>query len=125
LPDIEIRSNDIEISYEVSDSSVKQARDLRVFLKNNSKEFKKVTFIVDNSPNFVITGSVKKKVLIYPNERKELSFCIIPLYYGNLKLPPFKVIEESINYNSNQTESDKKQIYLIPDLMSVSGISGN
>lgn len=126
LPDIEIKRNDIEISYTTSDIITgKNTIDLVVKIRNNSKEFKRITFIIDNSFNFMITGPVKKKVLIYPNDFKELAFSLIPLYYGSLKLPPFKVIEDIINPSSNISEGDKKSIYFVPDMINITENLGN
>lgn len=125
LPDIEIKSNDIEVTYDIQGPEGKNPRELKIMLNNSSKEFKKVTFILENSPNFVINGPVKKRVLIYPKERKELIFSVLPLYYGNLKLPPFKLIEDTINPGTPQPEAEKKQVILVPDTISVVGVPGN
>jgi len=122
LPEIEFKGNELEISYTTSDDwTAKSQIELKVKISNKSKEFKKVLFIIDNSTNFLVTGPVKKKVLVYPNDSKELNFFLIPLCYGNLKLPPFKVVEENINPGTTSAESEKKAIYFVPDLINISG----
>lgn len=122
MPDIQIRKNDLEIDYTTSDIiSGKNNVDLVVKLKNISEEFKRITFVIDNSHNFLISGPVRKKVLIYPNEIKDIVFYLIPLYYGNLKLPPMKIIEESINPTSNNQDSDLKSLYFVPEMINITG----
>ena len=119
LPEIELKDNNLLISYSTSDRLVgKNPFELKVKISNLAREFKKVTFIIDNSTNFMICGPVKKKILIYPNNFKELTFYLIPLYFGNLKLPSFKVIEESVN-SVIISESDKNSNYFIPDFIKI------
>ena len=126
FPDLQIKKSDLEISYTTGDLIPgKNTIDLSVKIKNHSEEFKKMTFVVDNSMNFLIAGPVRKKVLIYPNDTKELMFYLIPLFYGNLKLPPMKIIEESINSISNTQEADLKSMYFVPEMINITGNIGN
>lgn len=126
FPDLQIKKSDLEISYSTGDIIPgKNTIDITVRIKNISEEFKKITFVVDNSMNFLISGPVRKKVLIYPYDTKELMFYLIPLYYGNLKLPPMKIIEESINPISSNQEADLKSIYYVPDMINITGNIGN
>jgi hypothetical protein len=126
FPDLQIKKSDLEISYTTGDLIPgKNTIDLSVKIKNNSEEFKKMSFVVDNSVNFLIAGPVRKKVLIYPNDTKELMFYLIPLYYGNLKLPPMKIIEESINPISSTQEADLKSMYFVPEMINITGNIGN
>ena len=121
LPEIELKDNDVKISYTTGDIRPgKNQFDLNIRVANSSKEFKKVSFIIDNSPNFMIAGPVRKKILIYPNDFKDLKFSLFPLLFGNLKLPSFKVIEDSINTTSI-SETDKKSNYFIPDFINIKG----
>ena len=94
LPDINVKKYDIELNYEIEKIlNNKSPCKFKINLINKSKEFRKILFLIDNSPYFVVSGQVKKKILFYPDEEKELIFTIIPLSYGKLKLPPFKIME--------------------------------
>ena len=122
LPDIELKQNDLEISYSTVDKiNGKSQFDMKVRITNHSNEFKKVILVIDNTTNFVVNGLVRKKILIYPKDNKEIIFGLIPLFYGNLKLPPIKVIEYNINSTFTNLENEKKSIYFVPELVNVSG----
>ena len=122
LPDIELKENDLDISYLTVDKiNGKTQFDLKVRINNNLNEFKKVVLVMDNTANFVVTGLVRKKILIYPKNSKEIVFGLIPLFYGNLKLPPFKVIEYNLNSTVTNLENEKKSIYFVPEHVNVTG----
>jgi hypothetical protein len=119
LPEIDVKKYDIEMTYEVQNIvAEKSAVSFKVNLKNDSQEFRKLLFLIDNSPNFVLTGNVKKKLMLYPEEEKQIVFDMIPLSYGKLKLPPFKVMEFPLNTNY---ENKVYSIYYLPDYLLVKG----
>lgn len=121
LPDVNIKNFDVALDYKVPQSiSTKQEIELKINVINNTNEFKKLVFLIDTSANYVTSGQVKKKLLLYPNEIKELILPLIPIYYGRLKLPLFKIMEfplASTNY-----ENKIYSVYMVPEFVLVNGI---
>jgi hypothetical protein len=84
-----------------------------ITLKNNSSEFKRLVFMVDTSNNYLTSGQVKKKLLLYPLEEKELNLSLIPVTFNKLKPPPFKIMEFPLANTSY--ENKIYSIYYLPD----------
>jgi hypothetical protein len=120
LPDVNLKKFDVALEYTVPHSiSTKQEIELKININNNTNEFKKLVFLIDTSANYVTSGQVKKKLLLYPNENKELILPLIPVYYGKLKLPLFKIMEfplASTNY-----ENKIYSVYMVPEYVLVNG----
>ena len=84
-----------------------------ITLKNFSHEFKRLVFMVDTSNNYLTSGQVKKKLLLYPLEERELNLYLIPVTFNKLKPPPFKIMEFPL---ANTTYENKVySIYYLPD----------
>jgi hypothetical protein len=119
LPDIDTKKYEITMKYEMENIVAdKSSVAFKVNIRNNSQEFRKILFLIDNSPNFVIAGNVKKKLLLYPEEDKEIIFDMIPLSFGKLKLPPFKIMEFPL---VGGYENKIYSIYYLPDYLLVKG----
>jgi hypothetical protein len=120
LPELDAKSYDVSLEYSIpKEISLKKQIDQAISITNKSAEFKKISFLIDHSPNFVLSGLVKKRLILYPQETKVISISMIPLSYGKLKLPPFKIME----YPLISSSSDNKinSIYTLPDYIIVKG----
>jgi hypothetical protein len=120
LPEIDAKRYDINLDYSIPrEVLLKKPIEQVISVTNSSDEFKKISFLIDHSPNFVLSGLVKKRLVLYPNETREINISMIPLSYGKLKLPPFKIME----YPLIGSTSDNKinSIYTLPDYIIVKG----
>ena len=84
-----------------------------ITLKNESDEFRRIVFMIDTSMNYLTSGHVKKKLILYPKEIKELSLSLIPVTFSCIKLPPFKIMEFPLA--NNTYENKIYSIYYLPD----------
>jgi hypothetical protein len=84
-----------------------------ITLKNNSDEFRRIVFMIDTSMNYLTSGQVKKKLILYPKENKEVNLSLIPLTFSCNKLPPFKIMEFPLA--NNTYENKIYSIYYLPD----------
>ena len=104
LPEIDIKSFDILMECEYAKQiRNKEVLPMKIHIKNTSNEFKKIVFLIDNSPNFIVSGSIKKKLMFYPLQSQTLSLNLIPLSFGKIKIPPFKIMEfplSSVGYDN-------------------------
>lgn len=120
LPEIDVKKFEIILDYEIPKTlNCKKEIQFKILIHNLSEEFKKIVFLIDNSPNFTTSGNVKKKLVIYPDETKDITLSIIPLSYGRLKLPPFKIMEFPLA--STSYENKIYSIYYLPDHIQVNG----
>lgn len=84
-----------------------------ITISNNSDEFRRIVFMIDTSMNYLTSGQVKKKIILYPNEVKELNLSLIPITLTCNKLPPFKIMEFPLA--NNTYENKVYSIYYLPD----------
>ncbi len=120
LPEIHAKEFEVNLNYSIPKAPhTKEEIFFDIYIKNNSEDFKKILFLVDTSTNFVCSGSVKKKLVLYPSESKLMRLPLVPIYYGKLKLPPFKIMEFPLMGNSNY-ENKIYSIYYIPESISIS-----
>jgi len=84
-----------------------------ITLKNESEEFRRIVFMIDTSMNYLTSGHVKKKLILYPKEIKELSLSLIPVTFSCNKLPPFKIMEFPLA--NNTYENKIYSIYYLPE----------
>jgi hypothetical protein len=120
LPELDAKQYDINLNYSIGkEITLKKPIELTINVTNTSSEFKKISFLIDHSPAFVLSGLVKKRLILYPQENKSINISMIPLAYGKLKLPPFKIME----YPLIGSTSDNKinSIYTLPDYILVKG----
>lgn len=104
LSDIDSKQFDIQFNCEyIKSVKNKEIIPFKINLTNNTDDFKKIVFLIDNSSNFIISGPLKKKLLFYPLENKTIILKLIPLSFGKLKVPPFKIMEfpvSSVGYDN-------------------------
>jgi hypothetical protein len=119
FPDVNVKSFEMTLDYDIPRFlREKTETPLKVYIKNKSEEYKRVIFLIDTSSHFAMSGSVNKKLLLYPKETKAITLPLIPISYGKLKLPLFKVMDypmASTNY-----ENKIYSIYKIPEFLQVS-----
>lgn len=118
FPDVHVKRFDVGLEYDIPRTiHFSQEMAMQIFIKNNTEEFKRILFLIDTSTNFVTSGSVKKKLLLCPGESKTLTLPLIPIFYGKLKLPPFKIMEFPLA--SNSYDNKIYSVYYIPDAVNV------
>lgn len=118
LPEINIKNYDVALSYSIPQTITQESvTTFKILINNTTEEFKRIVFLIDNSNNFVTSGFVKKKILLYPNEVKELVLNLIPISYGRLKLPLFKIMEYPLP--STNYENKIYSVYYVPDSISL------
>ena len=119
LPDLHVKPFDISLSYEIPKSICdKTETQMKILIKNISDEYKRLVFLIDTSSQFVMSGSVNKKLLLSPAELKTLTLAMIPANFGKLKLPLFKVMVYPLA--STNYENKIYSIYKIPEFLQVS-----
>jgi hypothetical protein len=120
LPHLDCKKFDVNLEYKIPTSiQNKDSVIFKVILTNMSEEFKKVVFLVDNSSHFVSSGVFKKKFVLYPDDSKEIEVALLPLSYGKLKLPPFKIMEFPLA--SNSYDNKICSIYYLSEYLQVNG----
>ena len=118
LPDLNVKLFDVVLKYDIPRSvSNKNEFELKIIISNQTEEYKRIVFLTDTSINFVISGFVKKKILISPLEEKYIVLNLMPLAYGKLKLPPFKIMEYPLGNNSYDNKI--YSIYNNPDSIQI------
>ena len=118
---VDIKQFDITLNYTSPGTfKGKVPKEYEIIVKNESSSFKKLIFMIDvTGINFVISGDINKKFIIYPNETKSIKVYLLPLFYGKLKLPSFKFMEYP--FNSEKWENKKMSVYTFPDYVLVTG----
>jgi len=117
LLEVDIKHYDISLAYKSPGCfKGKIAQEYHVYVTNKSSNFKKLIFLIETGSagsNFIISGNINKKFIIYPNETKTFVLNLIPLYYGKLKLPSFKFMEYV--FNTEKWDNKKMSVYTFPD----------
>lgn len=94
----------------------------KISIKNKTKEFKRINFLIDNSAQDVIlSGPIRIKAMLYPEDQHTIDINIVPLVYGNIKLPSFKVIESYFKTDEKKAVKEEKKYshYFISDIIKV------
>lgn len=114
IPEYNMKAFDIDLGYSIPKNiKNKENFDLKILIKNNSEEAKRIMLLIDNTQYFIINGRVKERIILNSKENLEKSFNLIPLNFGKLKLPAFKIME--FPYESNNFENKIYSIYYLPD----------
>ena len=118
IPEYNIKLFDVDLSYSIPKSICnKEKFELRIKIRNQSEEAKRFMLLVDNTQYFIVNGRVKEKLILKKDQGVEKVFNLIPLNFGRLKLPAFKISEfpfESSNYD-NKIYS----IYYLPECVQI------
>ena len=95
-----------------------QPNKMKAIICNTTSEIRRIHFLIDNSlPWFLIGGATKNKAIITPYQSAEFEFDIIPLSYGYIRLPIFKVTEFGFTYDDKKNLIEAKifSAYYNPD----------
>ena len=114
LPDYNFKGFDIELVYSIPKNiKMKENFDFNIFIKNKTQGFKRLMLLIDNTQYFIINGRVKERIVLKGNEDVVKVFNLIPLNFGKLKLPAFKIMEYP--YDSSNYDNKNYSIYYFPD----------
>jgi hypothetical protein len=114
IPEYNIKSFDVDLSYSLTKNiKNKEKFDFKIIIKNQGDEPKRLMLLIDNTQYFIISGRVKEKICLNINQILEKTFNLIPLNYGRLKLPAFKITE--FPYESTSYDNKIYSIYYLPD----------
>ena len=105
FPFIMVNNLELDYKYEINMNEKKEIL-LDITVENNTKKNKKIIFFIEkgNEINFMISGKIKQSKNIRGGENIHFKYILIPLKFGELKLPSLKIWEMSLNINSK----DKK-----------------
>ena len=105
FPFIIVNNLELDYKYEINMNEQKEIL-LNIKVENHTKKNKKIIFFIENGNeiNCMISGKVKQSKNIRAEESINFVYKLIPLQYGELKLPSLKIWEMSLNINSK----DKK-----------------
>ena len=105
FPFIIVNKLELDYKYEINMNEKKEIL-LNIKVENHTKKNKKIIFFIENGNeiNCMISGKVKQSKNIRAEESINFVYKLIPLQYGELKLPSLKIWEMSLNINSK----DKK-----------------
>ena len=119
FPDIIIKKFELELNYtyEIKDDII----DYNIMIKNKINKPKRIVFMVDKitSLNYFMSGINKRIFYLKGNEEIEINLKLIFIEKGNIKLPPFKIVE--FNFNSDGTKHEDKlySYYYYPDYLNI------
>lgn len=123
LPKIGFKQYEIELNLILEDSLVfNKPNIIKISMQNNTSEFKRVHYLIDNSQQTIIVqGTTKRKTLLHPFEIKEIEHVVIPLVFGFAALPLFKVIEYGFGLDDkkNMIETKRYSIYYLPKTVKI------
>jgi hypothetical protein len=119
FPDVNVKTFELSLDYDIPRVlTEKNETPLKIFIKNKTDEYKRVIFLIDTCSQLAMSGNVNKKLLLHPKETKSITLPLIPICYGKLKLPIFKVMEYPMA--STNFENKIYSIYKIPEFLQVS-----
>lgn len=114
IPEYNIKSFDVDLSYSLpKDIRNKEKFDFKIKIRNQGDEPKRFMLLIDNTQYFIISGRVKEKICLNSNQTVEKIFNLVPLNFGRLKLPAFKISE--FPYESTSYDNKIYSIYYLPD----------
>lgn len=79
-------------------------------IKNITSDLKRVHLLVDNTnPSLLISGPKKRKFIVFPYQNYEVEYFFIPILYGSIRLPVFKVTSFSYKYDEKNVLFENKE----------------
>ena len=105
FPYIMVNKLELDYKYEIEQNEQKEIL-INIKVENHTKNCKKLIFFIEsgNEINCMISGKVKQCKNIRAEESAKFVYKLIPLQFGELKLPSLKIWEMNLNTNSK----DKK-----------------
>jgi hypothetical protein len=114
IPVYNIKSFDVDLSYSLPKNiKNKEKFDFKITIKNQGDEPKRFMLLIDNTQYFIVSGRVKEKICLNSNQIVEKIINLIPLNFGRLKLPAFKISE--FPYETTTYDNKIYSIYYLPD----------
>ena len=118
FPYIIINNLELDYNYDIKKKKKKEII-LNIKVENRTKKNKKIIFFIENGNeiNCMISGKVKQSKNIRAEESINFIYKLIPLQYGELKLPSLKIWE--INTNTNSKDKKICSHYYFPQKIKV------
>ena len=118
FPYIIINNLELDYNYDINMNEKKEII-LNIKVENRTKKNKKIIFFIENGNeiNCMISGKVKQSKNIRAEESINFIYKLIPLQYGELKLPSLKIWE--INTNTNSKDKKICSHYYFPQKIKV------
>ena len=98
FPSIMVNNLELSYKYDINMNEKKEIL-LNITVENSTKKNKKIIFFIEkgNEINFMISGKIKQSKNIRGGENIHFRYILIPLKFGELKLPSLKIWEMSLN----------------------------
>ena len=103
FPYIMINKLELDYNYKINMNDKKEII-IDIKVDNHTKKNKKIMFFIENGDeiNCMISGKIKQCKNIRAEESANFIYKLIPLQYGELKLPSIKIWEMSLNTNAKE-----------------------
>ena len=118
FPYIIINKLELDYKYEIDINEDKEII-INIKVENHTKKCKKIIFFLENGDeiNCMISGKVKQYKNIRAEESAKFVYKLIPLQYGEMKLPSLKIWE--MNFNANAKDKKICSHYYFPQKIKV------
>ena len=118
FPYIIINKLELDYKYEIEMNEKKEIL-INIKVENHTKKCKKIIFFIEsgNEINCMISGKVKQYKNIRAEESAKFVYKLIPLQYGEMKLPSLKIWE--MNFNTNSKDKKICSHYYFPQKIKV------
>ena len=105
FPYIMVNKLELDYKYDIEQNEQKEIL-INIKVENHTKNCKKLIFFIESGDeiNCMISGKIKQSKNIRAEESTKFVYKLIPLHFGELKLPSLKIWEMNLNTNSK----DKK-----------------
>ena len=118
FPYIIINKLELDYKYEIDVNEKKEIL-LNIKVENHTKKCKKIIFFIESGDeiNCMISGKVKQNKNLRAGESTKFVYKLIPLQYGEMKLPSLKIWE--MNFNANTKDKKICSHYYFPQKIKV------
>ena len=118
FPYIIINKLELDYKYEIDINEEKEII-INIKVENHTKKCKKIIFFIESGDeiNCMISGKVKQYKNIRAEESAKFVYKLIPLQYGEMKLPSLKIWE--MNFNANAKDKKICSHYYFPQKIKV------
>ena len=108
----------MDYKYEIDVNEKKEIL-LNIKVENHTKKCKKIIFFIESGDeiNCMISGKVKQNKNLRAGESTKFVYKLIPLQYGEMKLPSLKIWE--MNFNANAKDKKICSHYYFPQKIKV------
>ena len=118
FPYIIINKLELDYKYKIDINEEKEII-INIKVENHTKKCKKIIFFIESGDeiNCMISGKVKQYKNIRAEESAKFVYKLIPLQYGEMKLPSLKIWE--MNFNANAKDKKICSHYYFPQKIKV------